>query len=118
MSTYLISAAWSARTFETRYNMPGRSETVIKMANIHPYPSSLILLLPGGLRPPDPLSRSLAGPHSPHSAHVARSLRSLARDPHPDFGSGSASHHPDPDPRSRFPSPESRVPSPESRVPK
>ena len=32
----------------------------------------------GGLRPPDPLTRSLAGPRMPHSARVARSLRSLA----------------------------------------
>src|SRR5687768_15042103 len=35
-------------------------------------------LLTGGLRPPDPLTRSLTGPLTPRSARVARSLRSLA----------------------------------------
>ncbi len=34
--------------------------------------------LSGGLRPPDPLTRSLAGAPRPRSAPVARSLRSLA----------------------------------------
>ena len=39
-----------------------------------------LAFLTGGLRPPGPLTRSLAGPLSPRSALVARSLRSLADD--------------------------------------
>ena len=36
------------------------------------------LVLTGGLRPPDPLTRSLAGTPTPRSARVAHSLRSFA----------------------------------------